>query len=254
MDTSTNLIPSFTQFTFFTTCLALGASAFFFYNEQDRVHFRYRLPMVLACLICGIACLMYYYMISKYVPGQVFPTQLRYFDWLVTTPIMLLEFTALLKFSNRHKVITQLVLWDLVMITAGYIGETAGFQVGGFQMRWVMLVVGVGGWLGVLVYMYTAIKNQANLTDIETRRCVAVLTRFVTFGWLIYPLGYIVRALFPQYGDLCQIIYNVGDVVNKVGFGVVVYAAGIAAAEAASTESAALKTSGNSQLIPTAVQ
>jgi hypothetical protein len=59
-----------------------------------------------------------------------------------------------------------------------------------------------------------------------------ILTKFITFGWSIYLIGYCVRALYPQYGDACQLLYNLGDVVNKVGFGVVVWAAGVAALNA----------------------
>jgi bacteriorhodopsin len=208
----------------------MGAGAFFFYNEREKVHPRYRLALLMGTLICGIASVMYFYMRDKYVPGQVFPTQIRYFDWLITTPLMLLKFTALLNFKDKTGAMVRLVLWDMVMIVCGYIGETLGLLSGsGFQLRWVMFTVASGGWLGVLVYLYTGIRQQANLQDKETRRCIMLLTKFVTFGWAIYPIGYVVRAAAPQLGDACQLVYNIADVINKVGFGVIVWAAGIQA-------------------------
>jgi bacteriorhodopsin len=167
---------------------------------------------------------------DQYVPGRAFPTQLRYFDWLVTTPLLLVEFTALLRFKDKVGAMSRLVLWDIIMIISGYMGETIGFLVGGFQMRWVMFVLGCGGWLGVIVYLYTGIRQQADLADPETRRCIMLLTKFVTFGWLIYPAGFIVRAISPDCADACQLVYNVADAVNKVGFGIVIWAAGVAAA------------------------
>ena len=120
-----------TSFTFLVVCLAMGAGAFFFFHEKDKVHPRYRLPLLLATLITGIASVMYYMMRDKYLPGQVFPTEIRYIDWVLTTPLMLIEFAVLLDFKDRGGVIWRLVLWDLIMIIFGFIGETNGFQTGG---------------------------------------------------------------------------------------------------------------------------
>ena len=227
-----------TSFTFLVVCLAMGAGAFFFFHEKDKVHPRYGLPLLLATLITGIASVMYYMMRDKYLPGQVFPTEIRYIDWVLTTPLMLIEFAVLLDFKDRGGVIWRLVLWDLIMIIFGFIGETNGFQTGGFQTRWVAFVIGCGGWLGILVYLYTGIRRQANLADAETRRSIIMLTKFVTIGWCVYPIGYIVRAIQPDLSDLCQICYNLGDVLNKVGLGIIVYAGGMAALKASSSETA----------------
>lgn len=221
-----------THFTFLIVCLAMGAGSFFFFHEKDKVHPRYRLPLVLAALITGIACVMYYMMKDTYVPGKAFPTEIRYIDWILTTPLMLIEFAVLLDFKDRAGVIWRLILWDIIMIIFGFVGETNGFQTGGFQTRWVSFVVGCGGWLGILVYLYTGIRRQANLADAETRRSIISLTKFVTIGWAIYPIGYVVRAIQPELGDLCQICYNIGDALNKVGLGIIVYAGGLAALKA----------------------
>jgi bacteriorhodopsin len=54
---------------------------------------------------------------------------------------------------------------------------------------------------------------------------------FALIGWAIYPIGYM---LLP--GNLLagiappsnmDLIYNIGDAVNKIGFGLVVYAMAI---------------------------
>lgn len=224
-----------THASFYVACIALGAGAFWFFIEKDKVHSRYRLALLLSTLICGIACIMYWFMCDKYHPGQVFPTELRYIDWVLTTPLMLIKFAVLLNFKDRQGIIARLVIWDFLMIVTGFLGETLGYQLGGFQTRWVMFVIGCGGWLGVMTYLYTGIRKQANLEDRETRRAIILLTKFVTFGWLIYPVGYVVRAVQPEYGDICQFVYNIGDAVNKVGFGVVVYVAGLAALNAANS-------------------
>jgi bacteriorhodopsin len=179
---------------------------------------------------------MYYMMRQKYIPGHLFPTEMRYIDWIITTPLMLIEFAVLLDFRDRSGVIWRLFLWDLVMILFGFLAETNGFQTGGFQMRWVGFVISCGGWLGILVYLYTGIRKQANLADPETRRAIVMLTKFITAGWVIYPVGFVMRAVDPNLGDLCQLMYNLGDVVNKVGLGVIVYAAAVSSTRASAAQ------------------
>jgi len=53
---------------------------------------------------------------------------------------------------------------------------------------------------------------------------------FVLVGWAIYPIGYMAGtaegqwySAVEQLGLDMDIIYNIGDAVNKIGFGLVVY-------------------------------
>ena len=57
------------------------------------------------------------------------------------------------------------------------------------------------------------------------------LAWFVLAGWAIYPLGYILGTeggfLGMNFGvdaGFMDVIYNIGDAVNKIGFGLVIYA------------------------------
>jgi uncharacterized membrane protein len=50
-------------------------------------------------------------------------------------------------------------------------------------------------------------------------------------GWAIYPLGYILGTPGGLFGitfstdtRVMDVIYNIGDAVNKIGFGLVIYA------------------------------
>jgi uncharacterized membrane protein len=61
-------------------------------------------------------------------------------------------------------------------------------------------------------------------------RANRALAWFVLVGWAIYPIGYIAGTeggLFGMKifsGLSMDIIYNIGDAVNKIGFGLVIYA------------------------------
>jgi sensory rhodopsin len=55
------------------------------------------------------------------------------------------------------------------------------------------------------------------------------LAWFVLVGWAIYPIGYIAGTeggLFGMKvleGVSLDIVYNIGDAINKIGFGLVIY-------------------------------
>jgi len=55
---------------------------------------------------------------------------------------------------------------------------------------------------------------------------------FITLGWSIYPIGYMtmpdnwLAGMFEM-----NIVYNIADAINKIGFGLVVYS--VASAESA---------------------
>ena len=48
----------------------------------------------------------------------------------------------------------------------------------------------------------------------------------VTIGWAIYPLGYFFGYLAGGADDASlNVIYNLADFVNKIGYGLVIWAA-----------------------------
>ena len=51
------------------------------------------------------------------------------------------------------------------------------------------------------------------------------LRKLVIYGWLIYPVGYIIGALDIGGNDVKEwmvMVYNIADLINKVGFVVIV--------------------------------
>jgi bacteriorhodopsin len=67
-------------------------------------------------------------------------------------------------------------------------------------------------------------KDSGDATLVDTIR---LLRNFILIGWGIYPIGYMAMpggllsgVLNPGNHDL---FYNIGDAVNKIGFGLVVY-------------------------------
>jgi hypothetical protein len=58
----------------------------------------------------------------------------------------------------------------------------------------------------------------------------------VTVGWAIYPIGYFYGYLAgvdaAGAADALNIIYNVADVLNKIAFGVIIWAVAVRESEA----------------------
>ena len=204
----------------------MGAAAVFFFVERGSVAPRYRTALTLSGLIVGIAAFHYSYMKTTYVPGEVFPTEYRYIDWIITTPLMLLKFPALLGLRGASRgLLAGLIGLDVIMIATGYLGEIG-------IAPWLFFSVGTLAWLGIVGMLYSTVRDRAASADEHTRWAIKALSLFVTVGWAIYPLGFVLRVVNPELGDITQLVYNVGDVVNKVGFGLVAYAAAVAATRA----------------------
>jgi sensory rhodopsin len=83
--------------TFFIGCMAMLASAVFFFAERSSVDPKWRISLLVSGLITGIAAVHYYYMRDFYLATGQSPTAFRYVDWTLTVPLMCVEFYLLTK-------------------------------------------------------------------------------------------------------------------------------------------------------------
>ena len=213
-------------FTFFLGSMAMLAATVFFFVERSNVSAEWKMSMTVSGLITGIAAVHYYYMREVWVTSGISPTEFRYIDWILTVPLMVDEFYLLTKVNFQ-----KLVWASIVMLVTGYFGE-AGIG---------PLSPALWGLLSGAAYFYIAYDVVAG--EVGTAAAAAggkianantLLTRFVIIGWGIYPLGYLIGTADGQWysfmagavdADMRDLIYNVGDAINKIGFGLVVWAA-----------------------------
>jgi bacteriorhodopsin len=228
-----NALQTLVQFTFFVGYIAMGAAFIFFLVERGSVAPEHRTAVTISALIVGIAAFHYYYMKSTYVPGQDFPTEYRYIDWIITTPLMLIKFPVLIGLrQGAGSLLAKLVVLDVIMILTGYLGEIGIAPL-------PMWIVGTLAWFGIIGLLFTTVKGMASTADEATRGAIKTLSGFVTIGWAIYPIGYLVRFYGGDMGaDITQLVYNIGDAVNKIGFGLVVWYAARAASRSAERRTA----------------
>ena len=69
--------------------------------------------------------------------------------------------------------------------------------------------------------------NRAMTTAFSAMRII------VTIGWAIYPLGYVFGYLTGGVdANALNIIYNLADFINKIAFGLVIWAAAVSSTPA----------------------
>ena len=54
-------------------------------------------------------------------------------------------------------------------------------------------------------------------------KAVRLMRTFILVGWAIYPIGFLMALTGESGGAFRELFYNVADVINKVGFGLVAY-------------------------------
>jgi sensory rhodopsin len=211
--------------TFFIGYMAMFASAVFFFVERSSVDGKWKLSLLVSGLITGIAAIHYYYMRDFYLLTGQSPTAFRYVDWTLTVPLMCVEFYLLTKpFGAKGGTLFKLILASLVMLITGYIGETSGIS---NNILW-----GILSTLGYLYIVYEVfVGDIARLTKTSDSpalaRAMFLLKIFITLGWSIYPIGYMVLPgnLLSGAFEVSSIdlFYNLADAINKIGFGLVIY-------------------------------
>ncbi|MFO8027285.1 MAG: bacteriorhodopsin [Opitutales bacterium] len=227
MITPDTLLQFLVDTTFNLAFMAMAGGAAYFLFMKDQISPRYRSTMVVSGVILLIAALNYFYMKEWYAASVLagdnsFPTSYRYIDWILTTPLMLMKFPLLLGLGGKGtSFMNKLIVLDVLMILFGFFGE---ILIDIPLIHYSFFAAGITCWLGILYLLITATRNLPERFPLAVRKCVKVMALFVAVGWTIYPLGYILPSFgLPQ--DVRELVYNVGDIINKVGLAVVVYIA-----------------------------
>lgn len=232
-----------TFFLFFVGYISMGAAFVFFMSERSNVAPQYRTTMTISALIVGIAAFHYYYMRGVYVDHQVVSIEYRYMDWIITVPLMALKFPSLVgkdaitddKFAGLG--FTGICFTGaIIMIGFGYLGEA------GLMDAYLALLLGGMGWAMIIVATGTPWSSGKGVDNSkiapELMWSANALRWFIVVGWIIYPLGYLFSpevAIIDigEKGELYMgIAYNIADMINKIGFGVVAWMGAKKASEA----------------------
>lgn len=215
-------------FTFFTGYMAMFAASVFFFLERSQVEGHWKTSLTISGLITMIAAVHYYYMRDQYLATGQSPTEFRYIDWTLTVPLMCVEFYMIIKpFGGKVSTMWKLIAYSVFMLVFGYVGESLDRS---NSILWGS--VSTLGYVGILYEIYLGdVKKIADASnDRSTLKAVSLLRWFVLVGWAIYPIGFMLLPgnLLSGLNFNIDLVYNIADAVNKIGFGLVVYSAAVA--------------------------
>ena len=207
--------------TFWIISAAMVAATYFFTVERDRAEGKWKTSLTVAAMVTGIAAIHYFYMRGVWIETNDSPLVFRYVDWLLTVPLQIVEFYLILAAIAvvRAALFWKLMIASLVMLIFGYLGEL------GAMNYWLAFLIGMAGWIYIIYEIFAGEASQINASQgtEASKTAFNALRIIVTFGWAIYPIGYVAEPLFGV--EALNIVYNLADFVNKIAFGVVIWAA-----------------------------
>ena len=217
--------------------VALGAHVvgfLYFLHARERLAPRYRMATVLSMAVMAASGLLFFRLATSWdtafvqdgatmVPtGNRFDGGLRYVNWLVTVPVLLLQvlFAFDLARSQVLKLRTVLVTSGVAMVALGYVGQFRLGRDDSWALAWgtastVPFVV-------LLVVLIPLLRSQADRLPAEAATTMRHLVWVFLFFWGLYPIGYLVpvASFTPEAAVLSQGLFTVADVGSKVLYGV----------------------------------
>jgi len=223
----------FVGISFWIISMALVAATVFFFLERDRVSAKWKTSLTVSGLVTLVAAVHYFYMRDVWVATGSTPTVFRYIDWLITVPLLMIEFYLILSAIAKVPagVFWRLMLGTLVMLIGGYLGEA------GYIGVWLGFIIGMVGWLFILYEIFAgqAGKINAQSAPPAVQSAFNTMRWIVTIGWAIYPLGYFFGYLTgsspESSANALNIIYNAADVLNKIAFGLIIWTVAVSESE-----------------------
>ena len=215
----------FVGISFWLISMALVAATAFFFMETQRVEGKWKTSLTVSGLVTLVAAVHYFYMRDVWIETGATPLVYRYIDWLITVPLLMVEFYLILRAITAVSggVFWRLMIGTLVMLAAGYMGEA------GYISAWLGFIVGIVGWAYILyeIFFGEAGKVAAEKAPASVQSAFSTMRWIVTIGWAIYPLGYFLGYFTgagpEEASSMLNIVYNLADVINKIAFGVIIW-------------------------------
>jgi bacteriorhodopsin len=214
----------FVGISFWVISMGMLAATAFFFMETGNVAAGWRTSVIVAGLVTGIAFIHYMYMREVWVTTGDSPTVYRYIDWLITVPLQMVEFYLILSAVGKANsgMFWRLLLGSVVMLVGGYLGEA------GYINATLGFIIGMAGWVYILYEVFSGEAGRAAAKSGNKALVTAfgAMRMIVTVGWAIYPLGYVFGYLTGGVdAESLNVVYNLADFVNKIAFGLVIWAA-----------------------------
>jgi bacteriorhodopsin len=214
----------FVGLTFWFVSMACLATTAFLFLERGSVLPKWTASVTVAGIITGVAFIHSMYVRNIWVATGDSPIIYRYVDWLITMPLLTIQFYLIL---SAVKKVSPTLFWKfliapLAMVLGGYAGEA------GYISSILGFVIWMVGWIYILYEIFTGEAGRlcAKSTNDDLVTAFGKMRMIVTIGWTIYPLGYVFGYLTGGIdSNTLNVIYNFADFINKIAFGLVIWVA-----------------------------
>ncbi len=215
---------------------AMGVAAAFFLMQRNEVLPRYRMGLTLLSLVAGVSAYFYYRLYGSWVEafsvvngtlrsgGATFNEGLRYAEWLLTAPLLLVAFVHVLDMPAQQARLRSTVLSVLAveMIILRYPGQLSSAAEG----RWLWWGVALVPAIIIVYQLYVGLSSAINTEPLESRKLVRKARLLLVLTGAAYPVLYLLPLVgvtggIPYTG--MQAGYAVADILSKAVFGLMLF-------------------------------
>ena len=244
---SVGMLPMLTYFFMIVSAYAFLANFLFAYLSKSSVAPEHRVSRYYTAIIAAVAGISYL-LISHffhYALKDVAHTsdqnqrdhifrnaynaigQLRYMDWSITTPLLLMKMVSMLRIQPHHEktIIAVLLLADVFMIVTGYVGEQQLDANGNIIVanKLIWGAISTIGYVIIPILLFQLWKKYKDVVHPLEKNAFRLMALSTVTTWGIYPIGYILSTFQSVDVNYIQIGFSIGDVINKVGLGFIAY-------------------------------
>jgi bacteriorhodopsin len=202
----------------FITFIASIDGLAFYLNKK---HYVLKEIFVLETIVQAVEAFMYIWIIFA-VSNLETMVQRRYIDWMITTPIMLINTIVFMDYINtlssdkiisfsdfiRNNIYTILVIivCNGLMLLFGYLGETKAMN------KHISIFIGFIFFFIVFFTIYNTYIDHTNINRLSVN-----LFYFVFIVWGLYGIAALLK---PKLKNIC---YNFLDIISKNFYGLYIY-------------------------------
>lgn len=199
-----------------------GATTVFLFLQRQQVATQYRTAVTISGVVTLIAC--YHYCRIAYDYSLLRSTDsYRYVDWLLTVPLLLIEFILALRLSEsetRSKSFLLSIL-AILMIVIGYKGEMAPVGSSDGLLYFILSCI---PFIFILHQLFFGLSKSIEAQPASSKSLILNARNLIAITWFFYPVVYALRFKgFDPASPSIQIGYTIADIVAKSGLGIMVY-------------------------------
>lgn len=199
----------FVKETFLFSCIFLFGTTIITFIESmktESVKARHILNVETAVsLIAGYVYSIFLTMTQKEDFNLKHITQVRYMDWVITTPFLILGLVLFFTFYSKRPLhfssFFLVIIFNYLMLLFGYLGETENID---------KMTGGILGFIAYFLMLYFLYTRFVKHDDFRHKQTIFIVFAII---WSFYGIAYYLS------DENKNILYNFLDVISKSGFG-----------------------------------